>query len=445
MAQQCFLDVLSCEHCGSGFDLEWRAPLAGPEIETGVLRCLCYRYPIVLGIPVLRQLSPPHNNIDPVVARLEGRDVDGAVRLLCTMDAGERASTAPSPTLLDRLFGRQPPSNVPAEVDGVRPGESLREALGRLRAPSYADYLYFRHGNPSLLAALPVLAALVSAVGEAPDAERKWVLDLGCGSGHTAFTQCTWASPGTEVVAADVDFVNLMLAKRFFAPQAHFVCFDAERGLPFRDGIFHAAFSLDCVHYIRAKYRLGLELRRVSRSDAVFAISHLHNAGASNPNPGIPLHADGYAKVFEPLGGRVHAEAVLLDGFVRTGSLNLRGSVDDEDLRKAAAFIYLSLGRLGTEGAIGGLDELMLRRSDALTLNPLYQASAAAPASSLSMRWPSESLREECYAEFQPLKEEVSVTAEVLEALRTRNFSGLPRETLAELVRTFVLVPLPNV
>jgi SAM-dependent methyltransferase len=446
VAHENLLGLLRCSHCGSPLGVERREPASGPEIEFGVLACLCYRYPIVLGIPVLRQSSPPNHNVDPIVRSLDEGNRAAAVRELLRDAAGEVPYTFSSRVArkIRKIMRRPDPASLPAPEEGIRKDETLRDALARLRPAAYGDYLYFRHGNPSLLAALPVVAAIASLVeGDAArsgDAERPWTLDLGCGTGHTPFALSAWSSRA-RVVAADIDYVNLLIAKHFFVPGAQFVCFDAEKGLPFADGTFRAMFSLDCVHYIRGKLLLGRELRRIGRPDAVFAISHLHNAAAVNPNPGIPLPAHGYEAVFAPLGGAVHAEADLLRGFLDSGRLQVDKAAEGAALQSAAAFTYLAFGAEAPAVAARALDEFMKARPQSLSLNNLYQRSAA---EELRMQWPSEALKSECYAEYQPLGETVRVRRDVLDSILDRRLEQLPADELTALIRSFVLVPQPR-
>lgn len=453
MAHENFLKLLQCPYCGEGFDLEWREPATGPDVEFGVLRCQCYRYGIVLGMAVLRQFSPTHNIEDPLVAQLDELEYGKAIQFLLAsaqpLSAVERRSRFTR--IADAILNRDPlfSSEVPQII---QPTETLRAALLRLRPMYYGEYLYYRHANPSLLAALPILAAMASDVESAEGASLSltseasddlWSIDLGCGIGHTAYT-LNALLPQTRIVAADLDPLNLLFARSFFVPDANFICFDAEAGIPFRDGIFRTAFSLDCVHYIRGKVGLAKELRRVSRPDALYAITHLHNAASTNPNPGIPLTADGYLRVFQPLSGAIYPEAELLRNFHRTGILLLNEVTKYDSLQTSNAFAYLSFGSKTNNLSYHSLDRCIARRSDHLALNPLYESITAEGSLDLRLRWPSQALREECCADFQPLPEKVEIAAELMKSVLSRCLGDLPAETLETLIRSCVIVPEPS-
>ena len=304
MARESFLRTLQCPYCGGELELDERLPAQGTDVQFGTLRCGCYRYGIVLGIVVLRQDSPPHDNKDRVVAALDRHDYDGAVDLLLAGDvAGQRRRRWLLGRWADRFGGRTPGR----ARDALDSPEDLRAALRHWRPNHYGEYLEHRYGNPSLLTAIPVIAAMAKTLAGSGGAARPpRVLDLGCGVGHTTYLLNSLV-PEAQIVAADLDFLNLALAKRYVVPDASFVCCDAEAGLPFREGVFDAVFSLDCVHYIRGKRRLAAELRRIGAPDARFALSHLHNVERENPNQGIPLSAKEYARVFGPLGGGLFA------------------------------------------------------------------------------------------------------------------------------------------
>jgi SAM-dependent methyltransferase/uncharacterized protein YbaR (Trm112 family) len=440
MAQVSFLADLRCPYCGGALELDTRHPARAPDVEFGTLRCRCYRYPVVLGIPVLRQASLPNDNSDPIVAALDKGDREGAAGILLAGDSGRRGGRrATVARIVERLRGRSR-EQAPRSFSG---SENLRAVLRQWRPDYYGEYLEYRYGNPSLLAALPVIAALTKALAcRDGTAGRPCVLDLGCGIGQTSYLLRSLA-PGLRIVSGDVDFLNLVLAKHYVVPEGNFVCFDAEAGLPFAGGTFDAAFSLDCVHYIRGKARLAAELRRTARPNAHFALCHLHNVEHPNPNQGIPLSADGYSEVFGSLGGRLHDEPALLESFGATGSLALDRAADRAGTA-ANAFTYLSLGEDKAEWASTHLDRHMATRLMCFSLNGLYEGVGVDGGLELRMRWPSEKLRSECSAGFQPLEERVLLERSLADAVLGQRLHELPTEAYEGLIRSFVVVPQPS-
>ncbi|HMQ94644.1 MAG TPA: class I SAM-dependent methyltransferase [Amaricoccus sp.] len=441
MAQLNFVRILQCPYCGGGLELETRHPAEGPDVEFGTLRCQCYRYGIVLGIVVLRQASPPNDNTDPIVAAIDKGDHDGAVDLMLAHEprphGGVRATIRRS---VERLRQRGRPNGTRHPFPS---SEGLHTVLRRWRPNYYGEYLEYRYANPSLLAALPVIAAMAKGLtpsGDGPDA--LWALDIGCGIGQTTYLLRSLV-PGMRVVAADLDFLNLALAKHYVEPEGNFICFDAEAGLPFRDGVFDATFSLDCVHYIRGKQKLAAELQRTGRANALYALCHLHNVARANPNQGIPLSAEGYSRVFGRLGGTLYAEPALLESFTENGSLGLSLAAAKPRTDVADAFVYLGLGDNNAELTSTHLDNYMASGPSHFSLNRLYQGISGDGVIELRLNWPSEKLRSECCASFEPLRERVSLAAAFADAVLGQRFHELPAEIFEALVRSFVVVPQP--
>ena len=152
------------------------------------------------------------------------------------------------------------------------------------------------------LAVIPVIATIAKILTRADAIEPRWAIDIGCGIGQTAYLLKTMV-PQTRMVAADLNSESFVRkALRPVRRKLHlFRCRGWATFQKIR--VFRTSFSLDCIHYIRCKKALAKDLRRVGQPDALYAISHLHNANRSNPNPGIPLSADGYSEVLEPRGG----------------------------------------------------------------------------------------------------------------------------------------------
>jgi len=440
MARESLLEILQCPYCGGDLEVEGHSA-RGTDVEFGTLRCQCYRYGIVLGVVVLRQASPPNDNTDPIVAALDRGDHDGAVDILLANDtASQRKGRATISRMAERLKGRHR-HNARNSFPG---SETLRAALRRWRPDYYGEYLEYRYANPSLLAAVPVIAAMTKSLAEGDGTTSPpWAIDIGCGIGHTTYLLKSLV-PSMRVVAGDVDFLNLALAKHYVVPDGSFVCFDAEAGLPFKDGVFDAAFSLDCVHYIRGKQKLAAELRRTGRPDALYALCHLHNVEQANPNQGIPLSADGYSRVFGSLGGRLYAELTLLESFSESGSLALDLAAGEASTAVADAFTYLSLGEGDLASASTRLDRYMATNLSGLSLNALYDSVRADGALELRLRWPSERLRDECCAHSEPLEEKVSLARAFADAVLGQRFHELPAETYDALIRSFVVVPQPG-
>lgn len=248
------------------------------ECGGGLLAFGCYEYPIIHGIAGPRRISPVTSARNLVVGSAQGvpdpalgaRRFDG-FSLLCRRC---------------RFVGGDAPEGM-ARIARL---EGFSQVLYASRPAGYADYLYHRFANPSLLGAIAPLLVLGETCRRSP---RARLLDILCGTGHSSSTVVALC-PGVDVVMADFDFVNLYIARRFLAPTATALCVDAELPLPFADGSVDVAFCMDGLHYVRSKMALLGEVHRIVSADGVWLFAHMHNAACENVNPGTPLDTTGY-------------------------------------------------------------------------------------------------------------------------------------------------------
>ena len=209
------LEFLQCPYCDSKLAVSDRID-SDLGSFFGILECDCYRYAVLHDIPVLRQLSGIGSNRDPVVERLESRDIEGAMRAAGAdfLSAEDRPSGRLSGFL--KSIGKRPEKSsgkvggATGIVDAIRQ-QSFRDTLYRMKYEAYADYLYHRFANNSYMAAV-VFLMLLHELADNPGDERPMVLDLACGIGHTAHLAQA-CNPNIDVIGVDFDFGNLCLAK----------------------------------------------------------------------------------------------------------------------------------------------------------------------------------------------------------------------------------------
>jgi SAM-dependent methyltransferase len=257
------LDCLRCPSCREPFR----------ESVPSLLQCSCRTAPVLAGIPILLDASFA---LDALRELRSGRGERALSRAL--------AAFAPPRSVVERIARRL--GRVPARRIGdlLRdPGltfESAAEALGRAREASYFA------GRPDQRP-FAVGRSLLEAAPSGP------VLDLGCGAGHLAA-----ACPGRVVVGLDASFPLLYLARRFVHPSGLFVCADACRPLPFAEGAFAAAFSMDVFQYLPARDRTAVEMDRVTRADGRVILSHLRDRLEHSPHEAPSLPPRAYADFF---------------------------------------------------------------------------------------------------------------------------------------------------
>ncbi len=424
---------LHCPCCGDPLRRESERAVRDPEQDFAVLACGCYRYPVVAGVPILWQQSGPADIFDEVVSLIDAGDHSGALTaaLARAGSIGGRSSPGLARRLFGRLFGDHAKTSFRFSGDLL---EDLRGAKTR----TYADYLYQRFANASLLAALPMLAAMSRYLAHHQRGPLT-LLDLGCGIGHTSYLLKSLL-PEARVIAADYDFGNLLLARRYFGEQIDFLCLNAEVPLPFESDQFSAVFCLDAFHYLRSKRALVKELDRVLQDDAIWLLPHLHNAEGTNPSAGIPLTADGYQRLFDGIPHSLLPEAGLLDSYRANGGADLRPTAPD--IRAQADVLTLVASRRieflcqQTE-----LDTWLAQRLwPLLDINPVYDVRRAGTELHLNMSWPNPHLEAECQQVKRWLPPSARLAANLIAAGEPPDRLGEP---LSELLRQHVVVPLP--
>jgi len=440
MISRDLLDKLHCPYCGSRFDLELKIPATAKDIQYGVLRCACYRYPIVDGIPILRQRSGSADTLDKAVAYLETGDVDGALRHTFYYDSPvsqsqtrwQRAAKHLGLTVRDRALSLPGASST------------FREALHLYRPPGFANYLLHRAANNSFLAAIPLLLLLKELEQPSlPQDEGPRVLDLNCGVGHASFFASV-LFPNVSTIATDHDFVNIYLARRHMIPDTPCLCLDAELPLPFEDSFFDAVLCMDGLHYVRSKRALIKELDRSVKETGIWLFPHMHNALAQNVSPGVPLSPDTYQRCFEFLPSQLFVELEIFREFMRNQMLDLSGLRPSERLDRAPVFSLVASRRTDIWREHHGLGEWLLKTISHLKINPIYQRKGDKDGIQLTMAWPNATLERECEPVKEFLPQTCSIDPSLWSRLTSRSLRDEDQPGLEALIKSFVLVPLPD-
>jgi len=440
------IESLRCPYCDSGLRPVAEVAACESGIEHGVLRCDCYEYPIVRGIPVLRRIGPAWSCENQAVDRLRGNDPVGAHEWL--LGAG-RAPGLPGPTPRQRTLVRGTAQRwlnrarrmiLAAPDTGERDQDDFRAALVKGRPKPYADYLYHRFANPSILAAIPALAILGDHCRRSG---RQRLLELLCGIGHLS-AAADVVCPSAEIVMTDVDYTNLAIARRFVTPGTVAICLDAEMPLPFGDDAFDGLYCLDGLHYVGSKTRLLGEVDRVVTGDGAWVFAHMHNADGTNRAAGIPLSARGYASRFAFAEHRLVPERGLLDQVRRDGFVDLTAPPDPAAVKACNALILFGARDGSLWRRHERFDEALARRPDRLWFNPLYVLERTAGGVVATARWPSEELRAECTADGPLLPESIDLSDRLVDEIAAAGRHVSPSDELRELVRSFVLVSLPE-
>jgi SAM-dependent methyltransferase len=440
-----FIDELHCPFCGSGLAIERVLASSGDDIEHGVVRCGCYRYPVLDGILVLKQQSGPADTHDALVSLLLAGEIEQARHRAMHVDAPLAAAPRDR---WHRMLQHAATRGVPlagrlSRLHSKRSNErqsghdmAFADLLKTLRPGLYAQYLYQRYANNSFLASVAPLLLL----GDLTPGQR--VLELACGIGHSAYLIQS-LFPHLQLVATDHDYVNLSIARRHFVPGAQLVCLDAEAPLPFEAKSFGAVFCLDGFHYLRSKVALISELNHVTEPLALWLFPHLHNALCENFNAGIPLDPEHYARCFAEVPHRIFSESALLGEFHREGTLRLDRCASADELAQAPNLTLIGTRRQDFWHKRADLALRLAARPSTLIVNPIYHIEADGSAARLSLSWPSARLRAECLEVENYLPSSSDIDARLLQRLHRDEISNSDLPVVQELARKFLLVNLP--
>ena len=275
--------------------------------------------------------------------------------------------------------------------------------MDRLAFGGVGTYFAHRWSDPTFLSGL--------ALAEAHWTEPASVFELACGAGH--FLR-EFARFCPDVTGGDVVFAKLWLARRYVAPTARLICFDAASPWPLADRSTEMLFCHDAFYFLPQKPHVAAEMRRVSSGPLL--VGHAHNALVDNLSSGAPLAPADYAGLFEP--ARLYDDAGL------TGAL-LGGIAPRPQPAEAlghAAAISVASNTPPPRAVVGGL--AMPAAGTVLRRNPLYQGELIA--------WPSDRYQ----AEYGELASYPDRAEGPLEAV-----AGDP--AVERLVRRRVLVDLP--
>ena len=229
------------------------------------------RWPVLEGIPFLR--DDRRSLADAALAALDGGDAVSALVLLL----GDQDNWA-----------RTPPPDEAARHALLRDADRLtfRDAMDRLAFGPVGTYFAHRWSDPTFLSGLALAEAHWTAPGR--------VFELACGAGHY-LREFARVAPG--VCGADIVFAKLWLARRYVAPHAQLVCFDAAAPWPLAAASADMVFCHDAFYFLPDKPHVAAEMLRVAGRGRVL-VGHAHNALVDNLSAGSPMPPAGYAALF---------------------------------------------------------------------------------------------------------------------------------------------------
>ena len=444
-----FLERIRCPYCGGRLQEECSIEASETAIRAGVVRCACNYYPLLEGILLLRP--------DPAFER--ARDLllagDAKSALLAALPAPRSTRArrwlgrlaAVSPGVVGRALHERERSEKRSFVSAA----TFLDAVMWGRLASYGYYLYHRYANPNFLAAIPALllfrAVAGSSSGDTRDEEVRPVLDLSAGAGHASYL-LRLLRPEIPVVSADMDFLNLALARRFLLPEEPLLCLDAEHPLPFTDDFLGGIYCGDAFYCYRAKTAVVRELERTVAQQGIWAFPRLWNAAVYDLSSGFPMTAEQYMRCFERANPVLLPESFVFDRFMREQCLDLTYVASPEELAGERGYLLLA----SRSGFIGngqeGLGEAFTRTWRDIAINPIYRVEESPDHLDLRLAWPpadhvDRSLQDDCAPVEDYLPESCRLDQGLLQRLGEGTWTPEDAERVARLLCDFVLVRLP--
>lgn len=355
------IDGLSCPYCGSQFQPNL-AVVAAPYY---VLTCECGEFPVVDGIPrlIADALSAA------AVRCIRRADFGSALGVLL-----EWPSFSSAGTLVRRATRLLATRDGSALALGLAIKKRLIDVfqsteltfcglVERLDAGLWGEWLRFRFSMEPLLP-LYSLRELAATEG--------LVLDLGCGVGHSSFLLSA-RLPAKRLVCMDSTFPFLYLARKYFVPEAYFVCLDASAPLPFADAAFSRVFACDAFHFLTGKRMLAGELARVLDPHGIVVLSHVHNRRYPSPYAGRPLEPEAYLRLFADLTAHLFRSDEIVRRLVREDMLDLSRGDSIESANTQSSFSLVAARDASAFRRYEGIWSAAASGAGNLTVNPLYR------------------------------------------------------------------------
>jgi len=289
---------MHCPYCAGSFKIARESQGDEKRIRYGLLECRCFQFPIVDGVLLLslnkgyggaeEALQPYVPMQMAAIQHLQKDDVPGLlawmrrhVPLAAELIEGRAGAYMP-------FYARMNHTLEIAESEFL--ADALRYEVIGFKRKLYELRKWVRRLNlrktdtGSLLGTYfisrffaPRVNTLAMQLGQLPLDGR--ILSLCCGQG--IFENLVAADArNKEMVCLDGQFLNLLITRKYVAPNASLICHDVQFPLPFNDGAFDGVFSSTCMPEIPAQRTFAREAIRVTNDsgwtffDSVWAIAN---------------------------------------------------------------------------------------------------------------------------------------------------------------------------
>jgi ubiquinone/menaquinone biosynthesis C-methylase UbiE len=337
------------------------------------------------------------------------------------------------------LSSRKSQSNQPTEAPGLPHVTDPRsEVTARAFISAYFsdnkdnyDYFFYRFAQPRLLGA----ESIVSMIRH----PTQPLLDLACGCGHLTHALLSRAE-GNPVFGIDGSFFGVYVAKHWVAPEAEFICSEADKALPFSDNTFAGVFCSDAFHYFSAKATCIQECERLTKESGLFALIWVHNARVPWPHDGLPLPIEGYQALVARTPHRLLSDQRLLSRYLQGRGPDLTESTEADHLVNEPTVSIVASHREEIFKDYGSFEHWP-HAHGVLLVNPIYVPEPRDSSGTISLRrtFPSAFFE----SDHSEIKEYLPERVEVSQALMNDLALGKRTREIEKLIASCVIVGVP--
>lgn len=447
------LKLMRCPCCGTDFEIEKICSENEKGIVNGLIRCECDEFPIIESIlilkrgytkePIIKSIKKMEST-EEFVALLFGNYFDNVI----TEDICKFASFLESKGMYGQILGK-----ILLIIVKHRTEKSYKKYSSKnlsfydtLGNNPWGVYLKHRFSLESFWSIYPFIPLLKK--------NKKRILDMCCGMGHVSFVISKYINP-SELICVDASFSNLYLAKKYFAPDAEFICLDGNYPLPFKDGIFSSGLMMDAFHYIDARASLANELERVLHPEGLLLFLHVHNSLVHNLGAGKPLPPSVWINLFNDLNVKALPEKKVVEDFIFKDKLDLLKEYSENEINSSNAINIIVSKNKSLFDIYEKIGSDFLKNKRNLIINPLYEIRNERKKIVLERASIRSASMKELFICDCPLSEKylpktcIIDNEEVMKALKERrvNVNMISEENLRyieELMMKFVIINAPQ-
>ena len=341
--------LMRCPFCTSDFDYDRRG-LDSLDKEYGFLICSCSTFPVISGIPVIKPLfdRESENFVKQLSKVIDIGNYDDVIYCLlyeCKKQKSERPYLLKSNRI--QLL-KNIKNSVKKEIELFQLHRRDFERIDKLQSDKlnsfnkYVDlffpkddestktayeYFTFKFGQPRHFVALALMELIENI--------RKPVLEVACGFGP--LTRHSVRRAGKQkVIGTDKNLFMLYVAGRYIAPDAKFVCCDANYPLPFKDNSFSTVTCFDGIHYIQNKFGFTAEVKRTADTDDyLYLFGSTRNAHIDYRHAGYPYTTEKYSALVQNMNYRIMPDTKILQSYLRKEMPDMEDQVDIRTMRDA--------------------------------------------------------------------------------------------------------------